>query len=108
MLPIGTSLVQLRNTSSEVLRAANIQTVGKASYGQFTYGPAIDGTFSPDAPGILLKQGKFVKNISVMLGHNKDEGYSFTNPLINSSAGVLTELQSSGFSFNQSTIDKNQ
>lgn len=53
--------------------AANAKQVGDAPYGQFVYGPAVDGTFVPDLPGKLLLNGQFHRNVTLMLGHNADE-----------------------------------
>lgn len=53
--------------------AANAKQVGDAPYGQFVYGPAVDGTFVPDLPGKLLRNGQFHRSVSTVLGHNADE-----------------------------------
>lgn len=47
-------------------------------YGSFSYGPVVDGVFAPKLPGMLLKEGSFAKDVSVMAGHNTNEGPLFT------------------------------
>lgn len=36
-------------------------------------GPVVDGSFVPDLPGKLLLEGKFAKDVKVMVGHNANE-----------------------------------
>lgn len=61
----------LREKDGEVLQEANRITVHPADYGTFVYGPAVDKALVPDLPGILLKAGKFHKNIDIIVGHNR-------------------------------------
>jgi carboxylesterase type B len=77
-----TSLAELRQAPIEVLAAANIQSVGSSTYGLYTFGPVVDGNFVPALPGLLLLHGQYDKNISIMTGHNADEGLIFTPPNI--------------------------
>ena len=64
---------------------ANAQQVGAAVYGQFVYGPTVDGDFVPALPGELLLHGQYPKNLKVMVGHNADE------------VGIMPFLLRSGF-----------
>jgi carboxylesterase type B len=67
------SIEEARNLSTAKLQLANAITVGLASYGGFTYGPVVDGDFTPALPGQLLARGQFDKNVKVMVGHNANE-----------------------------------
>jgi carboxylesterase type B len=74
-----TSLAELRALPSEDLQLANAQQVAYDSpYGSFTYGPVVDGLFAPLQPSQLLAQGRFDKDVRVMVGHNANEGQLFT------------------------------
>ena len=57
--------------SPRVLDTANKREVGRSQWGQFTYGPAVDGTYVRDLPGRELLHGNFVKNITILQGHNE-------------------------------------
>ena len=78
----ATSVEQLRKLPYETLQLANILQIANASYGQFTYGPVVDGLFAPAIPGKLLLQGSYDKDVKVMVGHNADEGLIFTSPYV--------------------------
>ena len=67
------TIEQARNLSTAKLQLANAITVGLASYGGFTYGPVVDGDFTPALPGQLLARGQFDKKVKVMVGHNANE-----------------------------------
>ena len=87
LLNVG-SVQEARKLPSSALIAANLMQVGlQSDYGFFTYGPVVDGAFTPALPGKLLLQGAFDRSLNVMVGHNADEGLLFTNPaIINDSA----------------------
>ncbi|KAF2033354.1 alpha/beta-hydrolase [Setomelanomma holmii] len=91
----STSLADLRALSSDALIRANAQQVAyDSAYGEFTYGPVVDGSFVPQQPGQLLAQGRFDKSLRVMVGHNANEGVLFTPPYITSDATLRAQLQS--------------
>lgn len=70
-----TSLAGLRRVSTDVLQRANAQQVAyDSAWGTFSYGPVVDGNFAPQLPGQLLAQGRFDKDVRVMVGHNSNEG----------------------------------
>jgi carboxylesterase type B len=71
---------EARNQSTNRLIAANSNQIKQSSYGTFTYGPVVDGSFVPQFPGQLLEAGSFNHNVTLMVGHNTDEGALFTNP----------------------------
>jgi carboxylesterase type B len=75
------SVEEARRLPSAALIAGNAyQIATKAFYGSFIYGPVVDGTFAPALPGQLLLSGDFDRNLSVMVGHNTNEGLAFVNP----------------------------
>ena len=84
---------QVRELPSEVVIAANSLQVGDAQYGQYTYGPVVDGSFVPSLPGLLLQEGAFAKEIFVMVGHNTNEGVLFTDPRVVDDAALLAHVQ---------------
>lgn len=88
-----TSLAGLRALPSDVLIRANYLQILQSQYGTYTYGPAVDGDFVPLQPGQLLAQGRFDKNVSVMVGHNTNEGTYFTPPYINSTETIASQLR---------------
>ena len=61
----------LRDLDSEMVQEANLRTVHPAAYGTFVYGPAIDNSFIVDLPGVLLQEGRFHKNVEIIVGHNR-------------------------------------
>lgn len=77
-----TTLEEARQLPYEALQLANIIQVANSTYGQFTYGPVVDGGFVPALPGQLLARGQFDKTVRVMVGHNADEGLLFTTPFV--------------------------
>jgi len=88
------SLAELRALSSQALITANAQQVAyDTAFGTFVYGPVVDGLFSPQLPSQLLAQGRFNKNIRILVGHNSNEGAFFTAPTIQSDAALLTQLK---------------
>lgn len=102
----ATSLAELRNLSSDVVIKANAQQVAyDATYGQFVYGPVVDGNFVPLQPGQLLAQGRFDKDVRVMVGHNANEGQYFTPPYITSNEALKAQLKSAFFSAPDQSID---
>lgn len=84
------SITEARSLPSSALIVANIKAVGGADYGDATFGPVVDGLITPGLPGKLLLQGSFDKSINVMVGHNADEGLTFTNPELTSDAAIKT------------------
>ncbi|KAJ7850274.1 extracellular triacylglycerol lipase precursor [Mycena olivaceomarginata] len=59
----------------------------------FPWQPVIDGPggFIPDLPSVLFKRGQFAR-LPFIAGTNLDEGTSFTDPTVNSSAGIFGSL----------------
>jgi len=82
------TLAEARKLPSSAIIAANAKQVGAAPYGQFVYGPTVDGDFVPALPGQLLARGQFDKNVTLMTGHNANEGLLFTNPFIDNNTAL--------------------
>jgi acetylcholinesterase len=102
----SSSIADLRRLPTEVLMRANAQQVAyDSSYGQFTYGPVVDGNFAPLQPGQLLAQGRFDKDVRVMVGHNANEGALFTPPFLRSDDTLTTQLRSAFPYAPQSSVD---
>lgn len=76
------TVAEARNLSSAALQQVNLLQIANSSYGLFTFGPVVDGLFAPAIPGKLLLQGSYDHNLKLMLGHNADEGLSFSSPYI--------------------------
>ncbi|MCJ1421245.1 hypothetical protein MMC32_007607 [Xylographa parallela] len=86
------TIEEARQLPSKALIVANTVQILSSAYGDFTYGPVVDGLFAPALPGRLLLQGSFYKDLKIMVGHNADEGLLFTNPAIQNSSAYNTYL----------------
>ncbi|PQE32848.1 putative cholinesterase protein [Rutstroemia sp. NJR-2017a WRK4] len=101
-----TTAKELRSVPFEALYAANAIVVAGSGYGQFTFGPVVDPgnhSFVPDFPFKLLSQGKFDHNVSVLVGHNSNEGLLFTNPAVQTEPQFLNLLEGALPTANAST-----
>ena len=87
------SIAEARQLPSSAVIAANAEQVLYSAYGDFTYSPAVDGTFVPDVPGKLLLEGRFAKNLTVMVGHNADEGLVFTDPRVSNDTALAALIK---------------
>ncbi|KAH7110372.1 carboxylesterase family protein-like protein [Dendryphion nanum] len=74
------TLQEARLLSTEALVRANMAVVRDSSYGTFSFGPTVDGDFVPAIPAVSLLDGRFDPNVTIMVGHNPDEGVLFTPP----------------------------
>ncbi|KAI9678481.1 MAG: hypothetical protein M1829_002079 [Trizodia sp. TS-e1964] len=88
------SLDEARQQPAKAIAAANVALVTGSGYGQYTFGPSIDGTFVPDQPGKLLLNATFAKNIKIMAGHNANEGLISTPQNAGNDTAFLTYLSS--------------
>lgn len=87
------TIEEARQLPSDVVIAANaLQVTYQTGYGNFTYGPALDGSFVPALPGQLLLHGQFDKTVSILTSHNTDEGLVFTPYYLTDEASVREEL----------------
>ena len=92
LLKVNT-VAEARQLPSSSLIIANSLQVGQSPYGFFTYGPVLDGRFSPASLAKLLQQGRFDKNVKLMVAHNANEGLYFTNQSIRSEAAFIEAFQ---------------
>lgn len=74
------SIAAARQLPFAALSAANVELVAASPYGTFTFAPAVDGSFSPALPGVLLAKGLFDTSVKIMTGFNAHETLYFTNP----------------------------
>jgi carboxylesterase type B len=95
----------LARLDSKILLQANSDVVYKANYGDFAYGPTVDGGFVPDYPGTSLLKGHFDRSPHLMLGHNSHEDDIFTPPTINSRETIAAKLRMSIHGIRDSAID---
>lgn len=101
------SLAELRALPSEDVIRANFQQVAYDSpWGTYTYGPVVDGSFVPQQPGQLLAQGRFDKNVRVMVGHNANEGTYFTPPFLRTDEDLVNQLKAAFPYAPQQSIDE--
>ncbi|KAJ6440230.1 lysophospholipase [Purpureocillium lavendulum] len=99
----GSDLASLNYTT---LLRVNSDIVYKSNYGDFGYGPTVDGGFVPAFPGVSLLKGDFDKSVELMLGHNSHESDIFTSPAIDSREKIVTNLRSSIHGITDSAIDR--
>ncbi|KAF9771420.1 hypothetical protein IL306_010939 [Fusarium sp. DS 682] len=90
----GANLARL---DAKTLLQVNSDIVYKADYGNFAYGPTIDGGFVPDYPGVLLLKGDFDKSVDLMLGHNAHESDIFTSTTIDNEEKIKVKLRKTIF-----------
>ncbi|KAK6375899.1 hypothetical protein LTS17_007721 [Exophiala oligosperma] len=73
----------LRGLSFKQLALVNSVIVGRSSYGIYTFGPVVDGSFVPDMPGKLVAEGRFATSLkAIMMGTNFNEGVLFNSPFL--------------------------
>ncbi|RYO96284.1 hypothetical protein DL764_007499 [Monosporascus ibericus] len=77
------SLSEARNLPSQQVINANAAQVAGAGYGSFIFGPAIDGSLVTRDPKTILDSDLVNTSLSVLVGHNTNEGYGFGPPTRN-------------------------
>lgn len=100
-----TSANELRALPFEALYTVNALVTALSTYGEFTFGPVVCGSYVPDLPLRLLAQGAYHHNVSVLVGHNSNEGLLFTPPVIQTEAEYKFALGEIFPTANSSTID---
>lgn len=107
------SVDALRHMSSADLQTLNALLVGNSQpFGTFTFGDSLfcrhcnrllthflgvvpDDDYVPKMPGKLFEQGRFDRTLTVMTGHNQDEGSSFApNTLVTNDTSYAAFLRS--------------
>lgn len=99
------SVEALRQLSTERMQAVNLVAVFQSVWGQFDFGPAVDGFFVPAMPGKLLLDGNYDHDLSIMVGHNTDEGLLFTNPFVNTSTAFDAFVREAFPAATQAVVD---
>jgi carboxylesterase type B len=99
-----TSLADLRGLSTSQLQAVNAIAVGKADWSMFSFGPTVDGKFVPALPSVLLLHGQFDNSVKVMVGHNLNETFLFTPPLLTNDTAITSYFRSAMPSITNATI----
>lgn len=71
----ATNLEELRKVDTTTLITANLDLIKSAQFPNIVFGQsvAIDGAFVQDAPIQLLRQGRFDKNLNILIGANSNE-----------------------------------
>ncbi|TVY14867.1 Carboxylesterase patB [Lachnellula arida] len=87
------SASDLRALPFNTLYAVNAVAVGTSPYGTFTFGPVVDNSYVPDIPLRRLAAGLYHQDITVMVGHNADEGLLFAPPYLQGNAEWYTEFK---------------
>lgn len=90
----------LRSLDSASLIAASQQTYvdaynsdpGLYAFGDFFYGPSVDGDVIRDLPSNEWKQSHFTK-VPMLVDHNGYEGYNYGNQSITTAEGTLEDIQ---------------
>ncbi|KZL79689.1 carboxylesterase family protein (secreted protein) [Colletotrichum incanum] len=87
-----TTLEDLKELPFDVIEKVNQITVATTYWGSFGWGPATDGDFVPDLPGVLFSENKFDSSVEIFSAHNSDEGFIFASPLIKDDELYITSL----------------
>ncbi|MBE3048741.1 carboxylesterase family protein [Candidatus Bathyarchaeota archaeon] len=77
-----TTIQEAQEASTESAILANAMAIRAAPWSTFRYGPVVDSLYVPDHPSILLHDGDFRADVSVMTGHVMDESSLFTPPFV--------------------------
>ncbi|MCJ1309073.1 hypothetical protein MMC25_002728 [Agyrium rufum] len=80
------TLEEARALDSQTLQMANKRVVREGPFGLFTFQPTVDGNFVTDIPSVALLTGAYDHAPSLLLAHNFNEGYYYTDPNATSSS----------------------
>ena len=70
---VGSDISCLRGASTETLQKANVGLITSVNPLRNGVGPVIDGNLVPDLPGYLFFQGRFRKDIDILVTGDIDE-----------------------------------
>ncbi|KAF2651928.1 alpha/beta-hydrolase [Lophiostoma macrostomum CBS 122681] len=93
-----TDIVCMRNLDYDALANATMKSYidayssGLYGYGDFYYGPYVDGKFIQDLPSEEFGQGRWSK-VPLLLDHDAFEGLIFTNASITTSSETVATLE---------------
>lgn len=76
------NLQEARQLDERILVAANAELIHAAPKNTYLFGPVIDGTYIPERPMKLLREGRFNKSIGVLATHTSLEGAYFFDPSV--------------------------
>ena len=93
LLKVKTIAEARKLPSSSLIAANSLQIQQSSPYGTFTYGPVLDGRFTPASVGRLLRQGWFDKNVRLIVAHNVNEALYFTSPSIRNESAFIDAIQ---------------
>ena len=96
----------LKTKDTKALLKANEELTYKSPYGYFNFGPSVDGIYVSSLPSIDIKNGRFNKNIHLLLGHTKDDGILFTPPWIRSDDELRSFVQTLFPNITKVALDK--
>lgn len=82
-----TTIDCLRNLSTDKIKEVAVSTEPtwansantKYPYGDFYYGPVVDGDFVQDLPSVAFASGRFA-HVPILTNRDSDEGFVFSNP----------------------------
>ncbi|KAI5853187.1 carboxylesterase family protein-like protein [Morchella snyderi] len=89
------TLACLRAAPSWLIKRANMRLIRDSPHGTFTFGPAVDRKYIPDLPGRMLRDGKFSKDLEVLVGGVGMEGAAFADKSVDSDEKLEAYLKSS-------------
>ncbi|KAI9882271.1 MAG: hypothetical protein M1823_005983 [Watsoniomyces obsoletus] len=72
-LKVG-SIDEARQLPYESLAGVSALMVALSRYGDYTFGPVVDGGYVPDVPNRLLLSGNFARDLRVLVSHVPNEG----------------------------------
>jgi cholinesterase len=114
------TLQEVRDLSTEALQLVNYKMVGEGPHGDFVFSksscslrigtsdcitdPGVDGSVSPQLPGLLLLNGGYDHSLKVMVGYNVNEGASLTTPFLPNDEAFKENIVL--VSFNDASNDK--
>ncbi|RYP76921.1 hypothetical protein DL771_001474 [Monosporascus sp. 5C6A] len=87
------SAQQLRSLHSQDLMRVNQMVVNTSYFGSWTFNPVPDGDYVPDIPGVLLANGQFDHEATVMPGHNIAEALGYTLDDIRNNEDLIERLK---------------
>jgi carboxylesterase type B len=89
------TLAEARALSAKDIILGNARQVSASNQTSYTYGPIVDGVFSPAEVSQLYQNGLFDKNIKVFSAHNYFEGSFFFDPKVTTNVQFRRWVQSS-------------
>lgn len=89
-----TDMQAAKRLSFDQVREVNRLLISNSAWGTSTTGPFVDGVYVPQIPDKLFAEGKYRRDVELLIGFNEDEGLIFTSPESNDDAGYRKFLKS--------------